>query len=471
VIPCYDEEEALPSLLPALEVWIEERRLEGRRVEVVFVDDGSTDRTPQLLAGAALHHEAMRVLTHPVNRGVGAAQRTGLRDARGRAVVVYDADRTYPLDDVARLADGLADADVVTASPFLPGAGVEGVPWRRLVLTRGAALAYRLVLGGSSRGVVTFTCAFRAYRGDLARGIEFDADGFPAAAEILGRLMLAGARVVEVPSVLSVREAGTSRLRVVRTIRGHLEVLLRLLRWHPPRPKRQKTTRTDVPDATRVAELNRELPMRLLEEHGNPVVRAVEARRRRSILGLAAPAPGQRALDVGSEEGHLARPLEGLGARVVRVDLDPAVLAGAPPGTAVAADAERLPFAPGSFDRVVLAAVLEHVPDPRRAAREAVRVARSKGRVVVSVPHDRIVLALKRTVRALGLGRLLGGLSPGLAPGHVRVYTPAKLREDLVAAGLVRRLIRDPLGLSIHAVMVTGNCGRVRCRPGAHGPS
>jgi dolichol-phosphate mannosyltransferase len=450
VVPCFDEEDSLPALLPALVDWLDGREREGRPSEVVLVDDGSGDRTPEILREAARAHDSVRVLTHPKNRGVGAAMRTGLHGARGDVVVCYDADMTYPLADVVALADRIGEADVATASPFLAAGGVEGVSRFRILMSEGAALAYRLVLRARGRGIRTFTCAFRAYRGEIARGIEFGSDGFPAAGEILGRLLLSGARVVEVPSVLKVRGAGSSSLRVGPTVRGHLRVLTRLLRWHPPHPSRPRApeVRNTVPD---VAALNRELPMRLLEEHRNPIIRVVEARRRRAIDRLCQAAPGERALDIGAEEGHLSSRLRRRGARVVGTDLDPAVLDAT--HDAVAADAEGLPFARGAFDLVLLSAVLEHVPEPTRAVAETLRVLKPGGRAVISVPDDRIVLALKRLVRALGLGIVLGPLSPGLAPGHLRVYSPATLRREVADHGRVTALIRDPLALSLHAIV------------------
>jgi len=157
VVPCFQEAEALVAFAPLLgDLAVD---------EVVFVDDGSTDDTPRRLAALAALDPRVRVETHETNRGVGAAMRTGLGAARGDVVVVYDADRTYPVEDVARLVAAVgAGADVATASPFAPGGDAGDVPWPRRALSRGAVLAYRAVLGPRARGVATFTCAFRAYR-------------------------------------------------------------------------------------------------------------------------------------------------------------------------------------------------------------------------------------------------------------------------------------------------------------------
>jgi dolichol-phosphate mannosyltransferase len=226
VIPCYQEAEALDAGLDAL------LSLPGD--ELVFVDDGSRDGTAERLAAAARRDGRVRVATHAVNRGVGAAMRTGFAAATGDAIVAYDADRTYPAADAARLLDALrAGADVATATPFSDGGALEGVgAWRR-ALSKGASLAYRLVLGRRAGGVRTFTCGFRAYRAGPLAGLGFKSDGFPATAEILGLLLLKGARAVEVGSRLSTRVEGRSKMRTLVALFGHLRVLLRLLdaRW------------------------------------------------------------------------------------------------------------------------------------------------------------------------------------------------------------------------------------------------
>ncbi|MFM8979427.1 MAG: glycosyltransferase family 2 protein [Planctomycetia bacterium] len=222
VVPCYQEEAALACLEPVLAGL--------HAAEIVCVDDGSTDATARVLAGMAARDPRLRVVTHPHNLGVGAAMRTGLCAARHEVVVVYDADRGYPPEHVERLvAAVLAGADLATASPLAPEGRMDGVPaWRR-ALTRGAATSYRLVLGRRARAISTFTCAFRAY-GPRARATCLPrADGFPAAAEMLGRALLAGLRVEELAAPLRPRTEGRSKMRVGRALLGHARALARLL--------------------------------------------------------------------------------------------------------------------------------------------------------------------------------------------------------------------------------------------------
>jgi dolichol-phosphate mannosyltransferase len=222
VVPCFQEAEALDAGLVAI--------LSMPFDQVVLVDDGSTDGTAERLAAAARRDPRVRVETHAENRGVGAAVRTGVASADGDVIVVYDADRTYPEADALRLVDAVrAGADVASASPFAPGGQAAGVAGGRRFLSRAAAFAYRVAIGRRARGVTAFTCAFRAYRAEALRAVRWRSDGFPAAAETLGRLLLAGARAVEVPSRLSTRTEGRSKMRVARAAAGHAGTLVRLI--------------------------------------------------------------------------------------------------------------------------------------------------------------------------------------------------------------------------------------------------
>jgi glycosyltransferase involved in cell wall biosynthesis len=229
VVPCFREEHALAAIADEIGRWPGD--------EILFVDDGSDDGTGEALARIATAHPRARVLRHAQNRGVGAAMRTGIAASRGAVVVVYDADRTYPLADVERLAAEVErGADLATATPFGPRGAVAGVSAPRRLLTRLARLAWRLAVGRSARRVGVFTCAFRAYAGDEVRGLAWKSDGFAAAAEMLGLALLAGWRVVEVPSALSARREGRSKMRVGRAVLGHLAALGRVLGARAGRP-------------------------------------------------------------------------------------------------------------------------------------------------------------------------------------------------------------------------------------------
>jgi dolichol-phosphate mannosyltransferase len=462
VIACYDEEDALPALFAELDRLNRAAAGRGLTIEVLFVDDGSRDGTAALLSSRA----GARVLGHAANRGFGAAMRTGFAAARGRVIVCYDADATYPVLDVLRLHDALeaAGADVAGATPF--GAdGIADASPLRVAMSRAVAGLYRLALRARGPRLTVYTCAFRAYRAEALRGVTNEADDFLAAAELLVRLVRAGARVVEVPSRLTARVHGRSKMRTLRTALRHLHLVTRLGTgtFFPP-PRERAGPRAMVPSAASVAggglapirRMNRERPMRIIEEHPNPAIRAMEERRRRAVVRLAAARPGDLVLDIGSEEGAYARRLAAAGARPIALDLDREALGRGRAGhgrPAVAGDAHALPLRTGAVPRAVLAEVLEHCEDPAAALAEALRVVAPGGRVAISVPDDARVLAAKRLLRAAGLRRLFRGLPDGLAPGHLRVYRAAELRALLVGAGRVLHFSRDPFALAFLAVV------------------
>lgn len=191
--------------------------------------------------------------------------------------------------------------------------------------------------------------------------------------------------------------------------------------------------------------LNRRYGMENLRRHGNPIVRWIERRRRARI---AAMVPSfDRALDLGAEDGTLAAKWRGKGRYVLLLDLDAAMLRRGGAG-GVEADAARLPLKDKAFDVVVLSAILEHVIDPAAAVEESARVLRPGGRMVVYVPWDAAVVAVKRWGRRLGAR--LGPLAEGQAPGHLRTFDRARLRGLFAPVAREVRMKLDPLSLGYY---------------------
>ena len=189
--------------------------------------------------------------------------------------------------------------------------------------------------------------------------------------------------------------------------------------------------------------LNRRYGMENLQQHRSRVVRWIEARRRRQVASMV---PGfDRALDLGAEDGSLADAWRNRGRFTVLLDLDVAML-GKARGARATADACRIPFESGSFDVVVLSAILEHVVDPRACIDETVRVLRPGGRLVAYVPWDRAVIRLKRWARRLRVP--LGKLHSDMAPGHLRVFNRARLQRLFQPLRAHVRL--DPLSLGYY---------------------
>jgi mycofactocin glycosyltransferase len=106
VVPVFNQEDLLPVTLPAL------LALEGAR-EIVFVDDGSTDRSPVLLAEVARSQRRVRVVTHPENRGRSAARNTGIAETEGEILLFMDSDIEPESDVLAAHSANYADPGVV----------------------------------------------------------------------------------------------------------------------------------------------------------------------------------------------------------------------------------------------------------------------------------------------------------------------------------------------------------------------
>ena len=224
VLPCYNEasnvsklrEELLPIVLDLAKT---------RSVEVVFVDDGSTDGTGQTLFDAFGQSDdgpvSFRFERHPTNRGLGAALRTGFGAARGEVILTNDSDDTFKFSEIPALLSFLEPGvDIVTASPYHPRGGVIGVPRYRLLLSQGSSAIYRLLV--DSR-VHTYTSLFRAYRRIVIERVPFESDGFLAGTELMVKAMLSGYKVAEYPTVLHTRAFGASKMKIARTIWSHLK--------------------------------------------------------------------------------------------------------------------------------------------------------------------------------------------------------------------------------------------------------
>jgi dolichol-phosphate mannosyltransferase len=230
VVPCYNEAENIPKIQSELFPVVAELA-QSYSLEVVFVDDGSTDGTWQTLintfGGGRVSGVSVKFECHEVNRGLGAALRTGFAAARGDIVVSTDSDGTYHFSSIPTLLSYLTpNVDIVTASPYHPAGGVAGVPAYRLILSRGSSLLYRILVNWH---VHTYTSLFRAYRRKVLEDVTFESNGFLAGTELLVKAMLAGYRVVEFPAVLYARVFGVSKAKLARTILAHLKFQMRVL--------------------------------------------------------------------------------------------------------------------------------------------------------------------------------------------------------------------------------------------------
>ena len=218
VVPCYHEERSISFLANSLgEV---ASALDSYDIRWIFVDDGSTDGTWEQLQRHFGRRDDVFLMRHPRNHGIAAAIRSGILRARTDIVCSIDADCSYDPVGLARMIPLLGPGvDMVTASPYHSDGAVHNVPAWRLGLSRGLSRIYQLVLG---RDLATWTSCFRVYRRGSVVALRVDRGDFLGVAELAGRMVLAGGRIVEHPETLNVRVLGRSKLKVMRTICGHI---------------------------------------------------------------------------------------------------------------------------------------------------------------------------------------------------------------------------------------------------------
>jgi glycosyltransferase involved in cell wall biosynthesis len=226
VVPCFNEETALPCLREKL---ASVRRLLGHKYEIhlILVDDRSKDGTWRVMQELFGAEPNCLLLQQPENLGIAAAIATGIRRAETEIVCSIDCDCTYDPHDLERLIPLLKPGvDLVTGSPYHPFGRVQSVPNWRLVLSKTASALYRRVM---RQKLYTCTSCFRVYRRSAILGLDLRRNGFLGVAELIGKLDLQGSVIVECPTTLMARVHGVSKMRVARVLFGHLYLLCELL--------------------------------------------------------------------------------------------------------------------------------------------------------------------------------------------------------------------------------------------------
>ncbi len=226
VVPCYNEELILPYLSNTLRS-VAKALESDYDLRFIFVDDGSSDNTHASLHQLFGAQANCTIVRHRKNLGVAASILDGIRHAKTEIVCSIDCDCTYDPHELRNMIPLLTNgAAMVTASPYHPNGRVRNVPQWRLALSKGASFLYRHTL---TQQLHTYTSCFRVYRRDAVIDLRLRESGFLGVAEILGRLDLRGEKIVEYPATLEVRLFGQSKMKVLKTIVGHLQLLTRLL--------------------------------------------------------------------------------------------------------------------------------------------------------------------------------------------------------------------------------------------------
>jgi len=189
IIPCLDEEEAVGKVVDQA---FEGIRRSGRTGEVIVVDNGSSDASPQI----ARAHGA--IVVSETRRGYGSAYLAGLDVARGDYLVMGDADDTYPLDELGTFVDGLeAGTDLVIGSRFKGTIHGDAMPFLNRFVGNPVLTGMLNVMFGVR--VSDAHCGMRALRRDALPKLDLHSTGMEFASEMVFKAYRRGLAVSEVP--------------------------------------------------------------------------------------------------------------------------------------------------------------------------------------------------------------------------------------------------------------------------------
>jgi len=209
VMPTYNERQNLEIMAGRI-------RESTPEADLLVVDDNSPDGTGDLAEKLAETDPRVHVMHRIEKAGLGKAYIAGFTWAleRGYDVIVeMDADGSHRPEDLPRLLAAVADgADGVIGSRWVPGGKVVNWPKKREVLSRGANIYTRLMIGFSVKDA---TGGYRAYKASTLRRIDLsnvESTGYSFQVDITVRIIKAGLRIVEVPITFVERERGVSKM-------------------------------------------------------------------------------------------------------------------------------------------------------------------------------------------------------------------------------------------------------------------
>ena len=229
VIPVYNEEDNLPHLWPELLAVLEPL---GLAFEILFVDDGSRDRSAELIRGFSDIDPRVRLVRLKANAGETAATDAGFKAARGRLIVTMDADLQNDPHDIPALLSHLDRWDAVTGWRVNRGDGDS------FVRRASSRIANRARNWLSDESIQDSGCTFRAFRRECLRGLVL----YRGLHRFIPTLLkMRGYRVIEVPVRNRPRQFGQSKYGVFNRVFVATADLL-VVRWMKRRMLRYEVT-------------------------------------------------------------------------------------------------------------------------------------------------------------------------------------------------------------------------------------
>jgi glycosyltransferase involved in cell wall biosynthesis len=216
ILPAYNEEASIANVLDGLREW-------RARAEIIIVDDASTDRTADIAEQAGV-----RVLRHRINRGYGAALKTGIRAATGDVIVMMDADSEHNAGQIQSLIDALGDNDMVI------GARDKG-SHAPLLRRPGKWLLFQVANYLAQTQIPDLNSGLRVFRKEVVkRFLHILPNGFSFSTTITLALYKAGYSIVYVPIITTPRIGSPSTVNPIRDGLNTLMLIIRIIALFDP---------------------------------------------------------------------------------------------------------------------------------------------------------------------------------------------------------------------------------------------
>lgn len=213
VSPFYNEENILEE---AITILLEKMDNLDTTWELIVVNDGSTDNSGEIVAKLADKYPRLRLVSYPINRGRGYALRQGIDRAQGDIIITTEIDLSWGEDIVERLYREIkkhSAADVVVASPHLPGGGYKNVPWKRVFFSQ---FGNKIIRTCMTNAVTMNTGMTRAYRREVIQSLPLEEDRKEFHLEVIMKAQALKYRLHEIPCLLEWKDYKHEGKRVSR---------------------------------------------------------------------------------------------------------------------------------------------------------------------------------------------------------------------------------------------------------------
>jgi dolichol-phosphate mannosyltransferase len=232
ILPCYNEEAILEFNISSV---INYLNTSNYNYEILIINDGSKDRTGEIADKLQIKFEQVRVIHHPYNLNLGNALQTGFRNSKGDILVVLDIDLSYSVDHIGFMVDKMLEtsADIVVASPYMPGGKVTAVPFGRKMMSKWVNIFMSF---SAQDKYYTFTGMVRAYRASFIRHVNLKTKDYEVNPEIMYKAMILRAKIIEIPAHLDWTEQNKfagKRVSSMRILRGFFSGIMSAFIFRP----------------------------------------------------------------------------------------------------------------------------------------------------------------------------------------------------------------------------------------------